>query len=362
MKSLNTRVLVLLLVLVVVWSATGWQTGAAGLAARIEVAMPELGPAELQTFPNGEVVVSVGEFPQGGRPGDPMLPYKLVRLLVPPDANLATAKAELVSGNWEELPGEHEVAPVPPAASWDGEKTLLSWGTKDTSVIINSRDSTIYSKDAYFPGEPVQLACVGLFRQWKLVEFSVCLAAYNPVKRKVRVLRDARVVLSVEKLPPALATGLNSPTPPVLPGADRFSAELLDRVANPQDLETFYGGLEGASRSTWDYVIITTNTIVTNSNKLDDFISAKEARGYTVKVVTEQETADDTHYVSGSTLTERANNIRSWLQGHYVSDGIEYVLLIGNPTPEPEESAPTLYFSTYEDVLAPERCGLVHRL
>ena len=30
---------------------------------------------------------------------------------------------------------------------------------------------------------------------------------------------------------------------------------------------------------------------------------------------------------------ERADNIRSWLQAHYIPDGIEYVLLIGDPDP-----------------------------
>ncbi|MHA1601783.1 MAG: C25 family cysteine peptidase, partial [Promethearchaeota archaeon] len=34
-----------------------------------------------------------------------------------------------------------------------------------------------------------------------------------------------------------------------------------------------------------------------------------------------------------------ALNIRNWLQNHYVSDSIEYVLLIGDPDPDDETSS-----------------------
>ena len=44
-------------------------------------------------------VVGLDELPQGGNPGEPKLPYRLVRLLVPPDADLANIKADLVRGN-----------------------------------------------------------------------------------------------------------------------------------------------------------------------------------------------------------------------------------------------------------------------
>jgi hypothetical protein len=41
------------------------QTDAARPATKIEIAIPGLGPVELQKSHNGEVVVSVEEFPQG---------------------------------------------------------------------------------------------------------------------------------------------------------------------------------------------------------------------------------------------------------------------------------------------------------
>jgi len=305
-----------------------------GGAASMQVTTPALSPARLRSLPSGEVVVKLGELPQGGEPGDPMLPYNLVRLLVPPDADLATAVAKLVSGDWEDLPGEYDIAPAPPAAISDTDKPVISWGTKDESIIINGRDSTIYGTDAYFPAKATQIVSVGQFRQWKLVEFRVWMAAYNPVKKKVRILRDAAATLSVQRLPANLAVGLSSSTPPVLPGAAEFASQLLPEVDNPQDLEAFYGGTEGApGQPPYDYVIITTSTIVANSTNLASFIVDKGSQGFNVKTVVEGAVQDATHYVTGATCDARANNIRTWLQTYWVNDGIQYVLLIGDPNP-----------------------------
>jgi len=95
---------------------------------------------------------------------------------------------------------------------------------------------------------------------------------------------------------------------------------MLSGVVNPQDYEAFYEPGPAAGNSAADYVIITTSTIQSSSTKLAEFITCKQTCGHTVRVITEGATADDTHYVSGSTADERANNIRAWLQTHYTTD------------------------------------------
>ena len=102
------------------------------------------------------------------------------------------------------------------------------------------------------------------------------------------------------------------------------------------------------------YVIITTNTIVANCPKIATFAAAKQAAGFTVNTVTEALAAGDSRYVQGNNCEQRADNIRSWLQAHYIPDGIEYVLLIGQPDPcqfVANQSVP------YEVVLAEKRPG-----
>ena len=81
---------------------------------------------------------------------------------------------------------------------------------------------------------------------------------------------------------------------------------------------------------TYDYVIITTNDIVENSQELDFFIRMKEINGHSVKVVTE----DDFGSLTGQYPDDRADKIRKWLQDHDSTYGIDYVLLIGDPNPD----------------------------
>ena len=84
------------------------------------------------------------------------------------------------------------------------------------------------------------------------------------------------------------------------------------------------------SGGTFDYVIITTNDIVDNSEYLNFFIKMKENNGHTVKIVTESEFGG----LTGQYPNDRADKIRKWLQDNYVSLGIDYVLLIGDPDPD----------------------------
>ncbi len=178
------------------------------------------------------------------------------------------------------------------------------------------------------------------------------------MQKKVRVLKNAQAALAVQKLAAGRAVGLDSAVLPRIPKTEKFKGQLRHKIANPQDIDTFYsqqsasaaqsgesasqgeamsaddqGGGPAPSNVPADYVIITTNTIVSNSTKLASFIAAKQAAGFTVNTVTEAPAAGDSRYVQGNSCDERADNIRSWLQAHYIPDGIEYVLLIGDPDP-----------------------------
>ena len=82
--------------------------------------------------------------------------------------------------------------------------------------------------------------------------------------------------------------------------------------------------------STYDYVIITTNAIAANSDRLEHFVHLKELYGHDVLVVTET----DFDSLTGEAPNGRAEKIRQWLLDNHGPMGIEYVLLIGNPDPD----------------------------
>jgi len=77
------------------------------------------------------------------------------------------------------------------------------------------------------------------------------------------------------------------------------------------------------------YLIITTNAIKANSGMLDDFVRYKQASGFRVQVITE----DDYGPQVGKL---RAINIRNYLRYHYEEDNIQFALLIGDPDPDIE--------------------------
>jgi len=280
-------------------------------------------------------IINLGGLARGGRPGEPMLPYSLARVLLPANADLATVRARLKAVDWQNLPGQYEIAPAPPAVTWDGQKYVVDWGGKDASLILAGRDSCIYQKDAYFPQDAVELVSVGEFRRCKLVEVKIWRKAYNPLRKKVRVLRSGKAAISV-----APTKGAPKATVSLPPAATSNPlSNLLSTTLNPHDYDKFYAPEAPAAGPNADYVIITTSSIRDTSTKLAAFIVCKENCAHTVKVVTESTSADDTHYVSGSSADQRADNIRDWLQSRYLGDGIEYVLLIGDPHPFSFDSA-----------------------
>ncbi len=71
--------------------------------------------------------------------------------------------------------------------------------------------------------------------------------------------------------------------------------------------------------------IITTNAIVSGSQSLTSFIASKEAKGFSVSVVTETEWA--------LSAADRSDALRNWLRANYEEQQISYTLLIGDPTP-----------------------------
>ena len=78
------------------------------------------------------------------------------------------------------------------------------------------------------------------------------------------------------------------------------------------------------------YTIITTPQIQQANTLLDpndpnSFVRHKESLGFQVQVITDAN--------GGKTGDDAAENIRAWLQRNYGKYNIQYVLLIGDPTP-----------------------------
>lgn len=316
----------------------------------IVATLPDAGKFALQDSPMGQVIVADG-FSTGAAPGHPQLPMVALRFLVPPDIDWGSVGLKLSRGQWEDVPGKLDLAPAPPAAMSDEDALVVDWGTDEPTAIRDGRDIKVYQSDSYLPASALSIRSMGAYRQWKIITIEYRPFSYNPAQKQLRRLHDAELELRFERGgSPVTPNGTDR-----LPGGQEYWEKIRGTLVNPEATSRYYlTGAESSppgSSAIYDYVIITTSSIQQNSVQLGNFVAAKQAAGYTVKVVTEGGSEDDTHYVSGGSADARADNVRSWLVNHYLGEGIEYVLLIGDPT----ERFRFLLQRSDEDVLAPQQ-------
>jgi hypothetical protein len=234
-------------------------------------------------------------------PGDPSLPEKIVEVQVPQNIIWSSVKItyEIVSS--EVLPGSYNISPCPPDIAVIGGNTteenieIVRWG--EGKAIVNGTNWYVYGQDAFYPEYPVELIpyterkirsnlAANYIAKYIRLVFRPFL--YNPMSKELKLISLVNVQITYETIP---------------------------------EIRTLSNG------GHYDYVIITTNDIVANSQRLNNFVHLKELYGHTVKVVTE----DDFDWMTGQWPNGRAEKIREWLRYYYVGYGIDYVLLIGNP-------------------------------
>src|SRR5690554_1744505 len=271
-----------------------------------------------------------GNYAVHGKTGEPMLPMQSIKILLPPLADLNSLKAKITDSIIKDIDGKWEIAPTPPAVPSSSTNKIYS----DDSNIVNGFDMGIYSKDKFFPESFIRYTMSGHMRIWRVVEVIISPYQFNPVTKQLRMLESANIVLTFdEKTKDASVPGSSIFIDKI---SEKWGSMFKNGFINFEDIAPEYrsnykdakssNGSGIYSGSLPGYAIITTNQIVNLSNKLSDFISSKQNRGYNVYIVTESDWGGNTGDIA-------AENLRSWLQSNYISKNIEHVLLIGNPNP-----------------------------
>lgn len=200
--------------------------------------------------------------------------------------------------------------------------TTEYWG--EGKNIVNGKNLNVYENDANYPESYVELLPYSEMRKWKFAKVDFTPLQYNPVTKRLTLIRSAIVEISYDTSPIELDRSLAEDTI-----MDDVAAQLF---VNYDEGKMWYErevmGVE--PQVTYDYVIITTNAIVSNSANLNAFIAHKQSFGYNVLVVTES----DFGGLTGQAPNHNAEKIRQWLINNYASMGIKYVLLIGDPNPD----------------------------
>ncbi|MHC4640376.1 MAG: C25 family cysteine peptidase [Planctomycetota bacterium] len=285
----------------------------------------------VETGESGVAVFSCDDVRWLSNTGEPRIPWKVITVLLPPDADLSSVTCRIEWPALESIAGSWQVEPMPPIATRDENgQEIVIW--PEDKRIVDGRDADIYERDAFWPQEQVRLSEVGKLRKWRLAEVAIPLVRYNPVSGQLLQLDQAEVVVDFQRKARSLDTGR-----PDLLGRSRVGGKAINfaqavgdyDIASISGENTLGSGGEGTASpnpSATGYVIITTSAIQSASSKMSAFVTHKQLRGFNVQVLTESTWG-------GGTGDTAANNIRAWLAGNYDSNDILYVLLIGNPHP-----------------------------
>jgi predicted outer membrane repeat protein len=261
------------------------------------------------------------------RPGEPDLPSRAVTLLLPPDADLTMVDVQLSEPIYSSLEGSWDVAPAAPPATRVLETEIVHW--PEDRLLNHGRDRAIYTSADTWPTFDVQILGAGQLRQWRLLQVAVPLFRYRPASGELSRLDQAELVVSYERLADS-EIDLPAFTPAALVTHQRQVQDLtlnFDREcaayktgSSSDDALPIQAGVNE------HYAIITTDAIALGSTQLANFVTHKQNVGFSVQVITETD-------FSGGVGDVAAENIRTWLQNHYLADNITHVLLVGNPDP-----------------------------
>ncbi len=261
-------------------------------------------------------VIAVPGFVLSTAPGEPMLPHRVYNVAVPPEADPDSLQVEIVEQSVTTLAGPYnlrEGTPYEISVADGGD----AGGTPPAYAMARAADSADF----------VTLLPPGQLRKWRFARLDFAPFRFDAETGELTVATrvSVRITYSADMVLSAADSALLQDDV-----MDDVAAELLDNYAVAA--EWYQDGSQQelvTSGSTYDYVILTTNAIVAGSAVLDDFVAHKEGRGHSVLVVTESAYGS----LSGPSPNGTAEKIRQWLKNNYLSYGIEYVLLIGNPNP-----------------------------
>lgn len=281
-----------------------------------------LSPSECQPLihqgPDGEQLSAPG-YSICAAPGNPALLFQDVYVLLPPDADPDTVSVDYIPASLHFMDGEHDVAPAPPfKAIVDGQE-VYDWA--GARLIDGGRNLDVYGSDSFYPKTQVEIVGFGSVRGYRIARLRYYPLSYKPVSRRLQAGLGGEIRVSFQYL-----RQLQSDLPAQ---GDGVLAEKVSRwTANAEQLPVWYPSVarRAVSATQTDYLIITTSAISSASSKLQAFVNHKTSRGYSVGVATEAQWG-------GGTGDAAANRIRAYLKANYLSKGIRYVLLVGNPDP-----------------------------
>ena len=269
-----------------------------------------IGDYEIESLDEVDIV-TVEDFGRLLIPGNPDLPTKIFAIAIPPGSEFVDLTYDL--GEGIVLSGEYNILPVPLPQVIGKEDPFVRQNEEQT--YYENYENT-YSSDIPYPGSIVEFERKAGFRKYNLVDVRINPVTYEPISGKLTYYPDITVHVSYN-YPKSF-----NPSEIMFDEVASFEQKASEFILNHDETIDWYPpGQSG--RNTYDYVIITLDSLTSSVTDLSNW---EEAKGRSVKVVT-------TSWINSNyNGYDDAEKIRNFLRDKYPSNewGIEYVCLVGD--------------------------------
>lgn len=133
-----------------------------------------------------------------GEPGSPGLPSVVTRILLPPDADLRTARVKIEQEKQYVLPTQWDVIPRAALAPVGGQPV---W-PKDARI-YRGMNLNVYEKNAYLPDAFIGLVKGQPFGKWRVLLVRMYPYRYNPVTKQLQRLEVCTLRVTYDRDPSA---------------------------------------------------------------------------------------------------------------------------------------------------------------
>ena len=284
-------------------------------------------------------------YDQSMSPGDPILPFKVIELAVPPNTDMKSIKLKM-DARYRDLEEKVDILPGPALKTRVKDEEFTHWKNKP---IIDGRNIKIYNVDQFYPAELVRILTTGQMRKWKFVRIAYFPIQYNPVQNSIRQAVNVEISLSYDTVKEKIEEALLKD--------NVLDSEAKLRFANINEAAAWYAPWDDSDlqpSAMYTYVIVTTNEIESNLGMtLTDFVNHKINMGFKVLTITDDE--------YGTETGQAPEKIRAWLINNYLDMNIKYVLLIGDPDPYDQDNETDVIGDIPMKQCWPNRKNWIHR-
>jgi len=326
MKKRNKSVLTLLVLLSIVFLSESVYAEPGPIVLRFDFPEPKI-VKNVFTYENVTYdSIRVRSLDGYGAPGEPIMPLKTVKILLPQDGDLESI--EIITGKKIKLDGRYRIE-----CGKDQIPIVCGFKLRPET----EPNKTIYSSISPFPGKLFSEFPLQNFRGYKILILNLHPVQYIPKEGLISYFEDMTVRVNLK--PTLEISSLFRKLP-------KDKAAVTRKVDNPGVVNTYIQTLKRSHKGcicnpaeSYDYVIITNNALKNSGGvyTFQDLVAQKAEKGVKATIVTVEEIEADPDYEwngeygDGSEFfNDTAAHIRNFIKDAYQNWGIEYVLLGGD--------------------------------